>query len=170
MKQLVFAVCVILVLSAGLPALAQDTDDLRREIEALKKGQQKILRQLQEIQKQLKSKPADEQWRTILVWTQQMRRYRVPAKSFKGQPLSEREKQIGRFFENKLTDEQRDRLFRMPVDMMKQELDFYFKRHHPRGPVIRHPGRPHHGRHPGKGTSSRGHYGVPASGGSQVQR
>ncbi len=50
------ATCV-LSLAAALPAAAQD-DDLRKEIEELKKGQQEILKILKELQKQPAGKPA----------------------------------------------------------------------------------------------------------------
>jgi len=42
-------------LLAGVPALAQD--DLTRDVEELKKGQQQILQQLQEIKQMLQSQP-----------------------------------------------------------------------------------------------------------------
>ena len=48
-----------LALSLGPAALAQDSnEELRKEIEALKQGQQQIQKQLQEITTLLKSKPA----------------------------------------------------------------------------------------------------------------
>jgi Tfp pilus assembly protein PilN len=49
---------LLLVLLVGAPALAQDDADLRKEIDALKAGQQNIQRQLAEIKKLLQQRQA----------------------------------------------------------------------------------------------------------------
>ena len=55
-----FALCAfLLALALVSPALAQDADgQLRQEIEALKKGQQQIQKDLQEIKKLIQARPA----------------------------------------------------------------------------------------------------------------
>ena len=56
--QASFGVVLLIPLLAG-PSLAQESDEgIRQEIEALKKGQQDIQKQLEEIKKLLKSRPA----------------------------------------------------------------------------------------------------------------
>ncbi len=57
MRRLVLA--GVLGLLAALPAVGQSAEtDLKQEIEALKKGQQDIQRQLEEIKKLLQARPA----------------------------------------------------------------------------------------------------------------
>jgi len=47
------------VLMLAAPVLAQDsTDDIKKQIEALKQGQQEILKQLEEIKKMVAARPA----------------------------------------------------------------------------------------------------------------
>jgi len=55
-------VALVLALLLAVPALAQGTDaELRDEIEALKKGQQDIQKQLAEIKKLLQARPQGKQ-------------------------------------------------------------------------------------------------------------
>jgi len=53
------AALVTLLIAGPVPALAQDANgNLQKEIEALKAGQQEILKQLEEIKKAIQARPA----------------------------------------------------------------------------------------------------------------
>ena len=53
------AALAALLFAAPAPVLAQETsDDLKKEIEELKQGQQQILKQLEEIKKLVQARPA----------------------------------------------------------------------------------------------------------------
>ena len=99
--------------------------------------------------KQLESKSPKQQWQTIGNWIRQASRRRFSGRHFKGPlpPLDEERLEL--FFENELTDRQRDHLLSLPGDEMQRTLrKLYLERKKPAAsPHHRSSGWGHDSRH-----------------------
>jgi len=104
-----------------LPTLtADDLADLRSQLS-------------EETRKKFSQKEPAEQWQIVADWLRLMSRHRSPYRQFRDGPLPpDLQEKLDDFFENELSDEQRDRLLSMPGDEMQRELrDMYLMRFRP---------------------------------------
>jgi len=89
-----------------------------------------------ELRAELEALPEARQWQTLSGWMRQLARQRM----VRGPLTRDDDQRLLRFFEQELSDQQRDRLLSMPGDEMQRELQrMYMMRGAPHGPAPRRP-------------------------------